>query len=62
VKHPSSVRHGRTDCLGILEVAPVHLELGLDVRRQVVEMTPVVATIVPHQHAHPVSVTNQSFG
>jgi hypothetical protein len=25
-------------------------------------MTPVVATIVPHQHAHPVSVAYQSFG
>ena len=53
MEHPRPIGDGRPDGLRILQVAAVHLDLGLDVRRQIVEMAPIIATIVAHQHAAP---------
>src|SRR5271157_1381190 len=62
MEDPRLARHGLAHCLRIFEVASVHLDLGLNVRRQIAEMASVVATIVAHQGPDPVTLASELLG
>ena len=62
VEDPLPARDGLADGLGILQVAAMDLDLGLDVGRQIVEVAAVVAAVVAHQDPDLVAVADQSLG
>src|SRR5262249_33089494 len=62
VKDPGPPRDGLADRGRILQVAPHDLQRVLNLRRQVAEMSPVVAAIVAHQHPDAMPLTHQALG
>jgi hypothetical protein len=47
VKDPLLAVHRSVDGIGVFQIDPIHLDAGLNVGRQVVQITAVISPVIP---------------